>query len=141
MLSLLVSIWNLLTKSYSLLGNIGTWVLQLNKVVGGFFITAGAIIVSVVAWLADVGQLVIDAIAGKGELGVYVNTILEGKVPTDIAMPALESEIGQVALSWLGFLQEWIPMDVIWNSFLILFGVFLFAATVRTIKAWIPTLT
>ena len=129
-------------NGYELLKKIASGVGTLVYHIGSFFATIAATLIAVIVFVFDIAQKILDVISGQGTVGAYAAATVTGAAGANsIQFPELTSEVGAIGVTWLGLMHQFIPAQAIWDSTIALFAVFIFAFAVRTIKAWIPTMT
>jgi len=108
---------------------------------GKFFFAAGGMLLTLVIFLSDIAQKITHLLAARGTLGAYAATVIDPTVTNlDIKFPQVQSMLGQIGLNWMAYAHKWIPMELLWQSMVALFAIFIYAAILRTVKAWIPGL-
>jgi hypothetical protein len=139
MLSWLSSIWNVLVKAFNVWKFLSLVALETYKSLAGFIFAAGLGIVTLVSFMLDLGQKIVDALSGQGTLGAYLAGAISGQIPSEVGYIDLDSAHA-VAWSWINLFHRFIPGYEIFQLFVILIQCYIFAAAFRAIKAWIPTL-
>jgi hypothetical protein len=138
-LTIAVNIWNLLVKFYDLLKFVKASITTVGSAILTFLAAAGAGLMALVMFWVDASSKLADFLAGKGAMGAYAAAAMSGDLQQNITDIPISSQQA-IIIEWIGFVAQYIPFNHIFNVFAGLVTVLIYAAMIRTTKAFIPTI-